>query len=77
MPLFIYKTKANLTDLNNNVSSEDADTVPLESGRLNDVKVKKAIGGLLDAWPDHLKSVVQKATSNTFIFPSIDTDPVD
>lgn len=65
MPLFIYKTKANIADLNETVSLEDAEAVPLEAGKLNDVKVKKAIGGLLNAWLDHLKAVINKATSNT------------
>lgn len=77
MPLFIYKTKANLLELNNTITSEQAAAVPLETGKLNDVKVRKAIGGLIDAWPDHLKIIVQKATSNTLTFASINENTID
>lgn len=62
LAILIYAEKSTVSDVPNFCNIEDASKVPLDQGKLIDVKVKKAICGIIDTWSNDLKNTVNKAT---------------
>lgn len=77
IPYIIFKKKANITELLlDNKPNADIEAVPLDHGKLNEIKSQKAIMGITEKWSVDLKDIIQKATQNSIQF-HINNDTVD